>query len=85
MTPPLNYYRAWFRVKPSFEHDLEYTMPALLIWGTKDKALDIALPNYVEENAPKIEVKKIQDADHFVQNDAASAVNQIMRDWLKKV
>lgn len=85
LTGPINYYRAFFRIKPSIEHDLDYTMPMLLIWGEKDSALDIILPDTIEKTAPKIEVVRIPDANHFVQNDAPEKVNGIMRQWLDKI
>lgn len=59
-------------------------MPVLLIWGCKDMALDTALPDTVEKETSKIEVKRILDAGHFVQVDAPAEVNKLMREWLNK-
>uniref|UniRef100_A0A0B7BIC4 AB hydrolase-1 domain-containing protein n=1 Tax=Arion vulgaris TaxID=1028688 RepID=A0A0B7BIC4_9EUPU len=84
LSPPLNYYRAFFRasVDPNVAYNLEYTMPVLLIWGCQDKALSSVIPDAVERDAPKIQVKRIPDANHFVQMDAPGEVNKIMREWL---
>ncbi|BFY97646.1 hypothetical protein BsWGS_00686 [Bradybaena similaris] len=85
VTPPINYYRAIFRHSTEkATYDLEYEMPVLLIWGCKDMALDIALPDTVEKETRKIEVKRILDAGHFVQVDAPAEVNKLMREWLNK-
>ncbi|CAG5133394.1 unnamed protein product [Candidula unifasciata] len=83
LTPPINYYRALFRTTRG-TYDLDYQMPVLLIWGCKDTALDIALPDAVEKETTKIEVKRIPDASHFVQVDAPEEVNKLMREWLNK-
>jgi pimeloyl-ACP methyl ester carboxylesterase len=88
LTPPLNYYRARFRASTAQKtgvYDMDYTMPVLLIWGCNDTALDIAIPDAVEKEAPKIEVRRIPDANHFVQTDAPGEVNKIMRQWLSKL
>ncbi|RUS85364.1 hypothetical protein EGW08_006907 [Elysia chlorotica] len=83
LTPPLNYYRAALqRVGGPVNYDLNYTMPVLLIWGCQDVALSSAFPDLVEKANPKITVKRIQDANHFVQNNDPKAVNKIMREWL---
>ncbi|XP_055878194.1 epoxide hydrolase 4-like [Biomphalaria glabrata] len=83
-TPAINYYRALLQLNSAVDHDLEYTMPTLLIWGEEDSALDMIIPKTIQELAPKITVKIIKGANHFVQNYAPEEVNKIMRDWLKE-
>jgi pimeloyl-ACP methyl ester carboxylesterase len=85
LTPPLNYYRHFMRNQSdnrAANHDLKYTMPTLLIWGCKDAALDETFPDTIEKEAPCIDVRRIPEANHFVQIDAPDEVNKIMRKWL---
>ncbi|CAG5133395.1 unnamed protein product, partial [Candidula unifasciata] len=86
LTPPLNYYRHLMTkgYASAAERDLKYLMPALLIWGSQDKALDIAIPNTIEKEVPTVEVKKIPNGNHFVQTDAPDEVNNAMREWLNE-
>uniref|UniRef100_A0A0B7B8T7 AB hydrolase-1 domain-containing protein n=1 Tax=Arion vulgaris TaxID=1028688 RepID=A0A0B7B8T7_9EUPU len=86
LTPPINYYRCWFRgkVEDRCNHDLKYKMPILLIWGCKDTYLDIDLPNALEKEVPGIEVRKLPECGHFLQNDSPNDVNKAMREWLSK-
>ncbi|GFS16996.1 epoxide hydrolase 4-like [Elysia marginata] len=83
LTPPINYYRASLRrVGGAVEYDLDYKMPVLLIWGCKDTALSTIIPDEIEKENPKIAVRRIENANHFVQNHDPVAVNKIMREWL---
>ncbi|KAK3770009.1 hypothetical protein RRG08_043171 [Elysia crispata] len=85
LTPPLNYYRSGLqRVGGAVSYDLNYAMPVLLIWGCADVALSTAIPDAVEKENPKIAVRRIQNANHFVQNNDPKAVNKIMREWLNE-
>lgn len=86
ITPAINYYRCWFQrsAEEISQHDLNYRMPALLIWGCKDAYLDIATPNTLEKKVPEISVRRILDGGHFVQFDSPDEVNRIMREWLSK-
>ncbi|BFY97647.1 hypothetical protein BsWGS_00687 [Bradybaena similaris] len=86
LSPPLNYYRHLMRRgnDSALDYNLQYLMPALLIWGCQDKALDMAIPKTIEKDVPTIEVKTIPNANHFVQTDAPDEVNKIMREWLNK-
>ena len=82
LTPPINWYRAALRSVATY--DMNYKMPVLLVWGVKDMALHIDLVSCMEQECPQMEVKRIPDAGHFVQMDAPSEVNKVMRDWLEK-
>ncbi|RUS85365.1 hypothetical protein EGW08_006908 [Elysia chlorotica] len=83
LTPPLNYYRAALqRVGGPVNYDLNYTMPVLLIWGCNDFSLSAKIPDILEKENPKISVRRIQNANHFVQNEDSKAVNKIMREWI---
>lgn len=83
----LNYYKANYP-KPGSEFMPEYpqvTMPVLMFHGLQDRAL---LPGALNETWNWIDntltLVTIPDANHWVQNDAAEQVNNMMRDWLAR-
>ncbi|GFN83436.1 epoxide hydrolase 4-like [Plakobranchus ocellatus] len=83
LTGPLNYYRASMQeVGGPVDHDLHYTVPVLLIWGCQDSVLSPSIPGKVEKECTNVTVRRIETAEHFVQNHAPEAVNNIMREWL---
>ncbi|GFS16992.1 epoxide hydrolase 4-like [Elysia marginata] len=83
LTPVINYYRSVLRqTGGAVTHDINYPMPVLLIWGCKDKFLSTDIPDMIEKENPRITVKRITRATHFVQNHDPMAVNKIMREWL---
>ncbi|CAG5133759.1 unnamed protein product [Candidula unifasciata] len=85
VTPPINYYRAALsRPNGNIAYDMEYTMPVLLIWGYHDIALTPVIPDMVEKENPKITVRRIPEAGHFVQMDTPIVVNKVMREWLNE-
>jgi pimeloyl-ACP methyl ester carboxylesterase len=60
------------------------TADTLLVWGKADPALDydVLVPG-TEAYAPKLKVKQIEGAGHFVHAERPDAVNPILRDFLK--
>ncbi|XP_035827966.1 epoxide hydrolase 1 isoform X2 [Aplysia californica] len=83
LTPPINWYRAAFTKSRQVRFDMDYVMPVLLIWGVKDVALHIDLVAEMKNRCPKMEVKRLEDSGHFVQNDSPQLVNEAMRGWLE--
>ena len=86
MTAALNYYRQLFRHLPSYPTGGKYhvSAPTLLIWGEQDIALDIALTTGLEQWVDNIEVKRIPDSGHWVQQEQPDKVNAFMLEFLKK-
>src|SRR5437762_3419573 len=86
MTAALNYYRQIFRHRPSYPTGGKYRVraPTLLIWGEQDIALDIALTTGLEQWVDNIEVKRIQDSGHWVQQEKPEQVNSFMLEFLPK-
>jgi pimeloyl-ACP methyl ester carboxylesterase len=77
LTAAINYYRAAFRwgwgaarrAKP-------VACPTLVLWGLQDRYLGPRLTEGLEPWAPNLEVVRLADASHWVQNDAAEEVNR---------
>jgi epoxide hydrolase 4 len=86
MTAALNYYRQLFRrlPAPATEEHTHVSAPTLLIWGEQDIALGIELTYDLEPWVEHIEVKRIPDSGHWVQQEKPDAVNQFMLDFLQE-
>lgn len=54
----------------------------LIIWGMRDPALGSFLLEGVERFAPRLRIHCIQDASHWVQNEAPGEVNRVMLRFL---
>jgi epoxide hydrolase 4 len=87
----LDWYRTAFRrsVRPRRRHGSPPRVVArtLILWGVEDRFLDRALiapealrPAFAEGNVP--EVVWIEEAGHFVQNEAPGRVNAELLRWL---
>jgi pimeloyl-ACP methyl ester carboxylesterase len=90
MTAALNYYRQLFRHLPTptinrraTEGKYRVSAPTLLIWGEQDIALDIALTTGLEQWVDNIEVKRIPDSGHWVQQEQPDKVNAYMLQFLQ--
>lgn len=84
LTASLNYYRALFRHPRASSGLFSATVsaPTLLIWGTQDIALDIAMTSGLEQWVPNIQVKHIPDSGHWVQQEKPDLVNQYIQEFL---
>lgn len=85
MTAALNYYRQLFRRLPASSRDprARVTAPTLLIWGEQDIALGIELTTGLEQWVGDLEIKRIPDSGHWVQQEQPEKVNQFMLDFLQ--
>ena len=79
-TGAINYYRAAMR-RPTFRAP-PIAAPTLLIWGDRDRALGQELIAGTERIAPRLEVRHIPDASHWVQQDRPLDVNAILLPYL---
>jgi pimeloyl-ACP methyl ester carboxylesterase len=59
--------------------------PTLVIWGMQDPALGSFLLHGLERFAPRLRIHCIQQASHWVQNEAPDEVNRVMLQFLKGV
>jgi len=58
------------------------TAPTLVIWGERDASLGVELLDGLEQYAPSIRIHRIEDASHWVQNEAPDEVNRVLIDFL---
>jgi pimeloyl-ACP methyl ester carboxylesterase len=84
---PLNWYRAVMRKPWAMRNLPAVTRPILIIWGVEDRFLGLELisPHSLRRaiaygNEPDIAL--IEQAGHFVQNEAPEQVTKAMLDWL---
>ena len=89
MAAGLNYYRQLFRRPPvsiirNNREAAHISAPTLLIWGEHDIALGIELTQGLEQWVEQIEVKRLPDSGHWVQQEQPGKVNQLMLDFLQK-
>ena len=82
----INYYRTIFRRSPlKVIHEMRrIVVPTLLIWGERDRYLDIRLTEDLDEWVPKIRIERLSQASHWVQNDAPERVNQLIIGFLRE-
>jgi pimeloyl-ACP methyl ester carboxylesterase len=83
LTSAINYYRAALRHPPRMRgRRWPEGLPALLVWGEKDRYLGPALAEGLEEWVPGIRVARLPEASHWVQNDAPDEVNSLLVGFL---
>ncbi len=83
MTAALNYYRQLFRRWPqSTEKGPRITVPTLLIWGEQDIALGIELTMGLGQWVDNLQVKRIPDSGHWVQQEKPEQVNSFLVEFL---
>jgi len=87
LTPPINYYRSMdiaTRMLNALTHDSQPKIPVstLIVWGVKDMALSKSLAQNSADFMEKCEIKYIEEASHWVQQDAPQEVNKHMREFL---
>jgi len=85
---PVNYYRAIIRYAcPEVEKATKarkIIVPTLIIWGTNDGCLEKCLAEISRQQVERCEVKYIEGASHWVQQEEPELVNQHMREFLSK-
>jgi pimeloyl-ACP methyl ester carboxylesterase len=84
LTAAINYYRAALRRSlVRAKRDVSrIDHPTLLIWGERDRYLNIRLTQGLEEWVPGIRVERIREASHWVPVDAPELVNRLLIDFL---
>jgi len=95
LTGGLNYYRASrigpptpgeaasidrFRPDPSF---LKVQVNTLVIWGEKDPALVVQNLDGLSEFVPRLTIKRIPDATHWLIHTHATEVNGFIREFIR--
>ncbi len=85
MTAALNYYRQLLHpsTRRFSRKTPRITAPTLLIWGEHDIALDIGLTYDLEQWVENIQVRRLPDSGHWVQQEQPDKVNQLMLEFLQ--
>lgn len=86
LTAALNYYRAAARRGPRGAGRLAKAIgvPALLIWGQRDRHLTARLTEGLERWVPDLTVEVLPEASHWVQNDQPERVNWLLAEFLRR-
>jgi epoxide hydrolase 4 len=85
MKAAISYYRQLFRRLPfSFKsYEVRIDTPTLLIWGEQDIALGIELTTGLEQWVNTIQIKRIPDSGHWVQQEQPDQVNEYLLEFLQ--
>src|SRR5262249_22311508 len=82
LTAGINYYRAAFRHAGELSGEPQtVSVPTLLIWGDRDRYLDVRLTEGLEPWVPNLRIERIAEASHWVQNDAPQQVNHLLLEF----
>ena len=81
LTGMLNWYRAGLRVRSSPPPSPRVTVPAMLIWGTKDRALGEELARPSIDLCDNGRLAKIEGASHWLQHEEPGRVNALIADF----
>jgi pimeloyl-ACP methyl ester carboxylesterase len=77
----LNYYRASMSA-PSKLATIK--TPTRIIWGEEDVALGLPLLNGLDEHIPGVDIQRVPNASHWVNEDAPERVNELIIDFLRQ-
>lgn len=80
-TPPINYYRR-LDFTAVREEVPKVTVPTLIIWGVDDTALSKDLAIQAVSECKSAELKFVEGATHFVQQDKPAEVNSYILKYL---
>ncbi|MBK8169446.1 MAG: alpha/beta hydrolase [Sandaracinaceae bacterium] len=80
-TAMLNYYRASMSA-PSKLATIK--PPTRIIWGEEDVALGLSLLNGLDEHIPGVDIQRVPNASHWVNEDAPERVNELIIDFLRQ-
>ncbi len=85
LTAGINWYRAAFRrgAGALAAATSRLDMPTLVVWGERDRYLNLRLTRGMEPFVSNLRVERIPEASHWVQVDAAERVNALMLAFLQ--
>ncbi len=85
MTAMLNYYRAnGWALLTSARTDAPIKTPTLMIWGERDAALGLELTEGYAPYVADLELYRLPNASHWVQQDAPEEVNTRLTSWMQR-
>ncbi len=77
----VNYYRALFRERP--RRLAPISAKTLVLWGTDDRALGPELLVGLEPHVRDLRIERVEDASHWVAQDAPEKVNALLLEFLR--
>lgn len=86
LTGALNYYRAMPMGPPAAGApipNMNVMVPTLVIWGERDPYLLTGNLDGLEAYVPRLTVKRIPDATHWVVHERPAQVNSLIRDFVR--
>jgi len=85
LTAATNYYRALFRRTPTQNRRLlrKVEVPVVVIWGEQDRYLGRELAKPEASWVPNVQVERLVNASHWVQQDSFNKVNALLLEFLR--
>ncbi len=80
-TGMIHWYRAALRARPPWPRDPRVRVPTLLIWGTRDRALEKEMAQPSIDLCDQGRLVYLDDASHWVQHEEPDAVNALLADF----
>lgn len=84
LTAMLNWYRAAVRHRVVIANGGRVDVPALIIWGERNRALGLETLDDIDRYVADVTVRRLPDVSHWVQQEAPEAVNAILAEWLPR-
>jgi pimeloyl-ACP methyl ester carboxylesterase len=85
LTGGLNYYRAAMRYASDINAaPQQVDTETLLIWGEQDPFISIKLLDRTNRWAPGLQIQRLPEASHWVQNEAPEKVNRALIDYFNQ-
>ena len=78
ITAMLNWYRAAFRARPRWPESLRVTVPALLLWGTKDRFLGREMAQPSLDLCDQGRLVLFDETTHWITLEEAERVNELL-------
>jgi pimeloyl-ACP methyl ester carboxylesterase len=82
ITTMIHWYRAAVRARPRLPEDVRIRVPALLIWGARDRFMDRGLARTSLDACDDGRLELIEEATHWVQHEEPGRVNRLLLDFL---
>ena len=84
LTSTINYYRAAVRYRPRHTPGFSSRIdaPTLVIWGERDRYLDVRLLDGMERWVPNVAVERLPEVSHWVMSDAPDDVERLVMNFL---
>lgn len=80
-TGMINWYRAALRARPPWPEAPRVRTPTLLIWGTRDRALEQEMAKPSIDLCDQGRLVYMDNASHWVQHEEPGAVNALLADF----